>query len=176
MHTVINGTTGSGKSTYAVQLAKAAKQTGFPIGVLDPMFDQHDRWPRQEPGIITHDFDEFEQWARENINAWLFIDEGHDSIGKNRWNDDLWWLFRYGRHYGHRVAVITQYPMDLPPVVRINCRHLVCFNLDGDSAYALSRNFGHEAINDATTLQPFEFIYITRGQTEYVRNTIEWEY
>jgi len=175
MHTNIFGSTGFGKSTYAVKMARVAARVGRPIGVIDPMVEQHGRWP--DGAMVTTDLGEFEQWAKEQLNAFLFIDEGHDSIGTSRWQEDLHWLFRYGRHYGHRVSVMTQYPMDLPPVVRMNCRHVVCFNIDGDSAYKLSRVYRCPVLYDAPTLKEMEFIYVERGNNDAPsRQTMTWEY
>lgn len=172
MHTLIVGGTGYGKSTFAKQLAQHASDLGRDVIVLDPMLDTD--WPID--AVITDDTALFEEKARESLNAWIFIDEGHDSIGATRWNDNLHWLFRYGRHYGHRVTVITQHPTDLPPIVRNQCRRLITFNIDGDSAYRMSRQYRCELLEEAPTLDQFEYIYVERGSSEPVRQYLETEF
>lgn len=163
MHTLIVGGTGWGKTTYAIQTAHEADAIGRRVLILDPMWDT--RWP--EEAMRTTDPGTLESLARdeEYLNAWIFIDEGHDSIGTTRWNTELHWLFRYGRHFGHRVVVITQHPSDLPPIVRGQCRQLVSFNLDGVSAQQLGRQFGcpKYMMETAPTLGQFEYIYLKRG-------------
>lgn len=153
-HTLIIGTTESGKTTLAKHFCAERTKGGRNTLVLDPMFDQ---WQATR---VFHDKDEFLQTAWLSESCDLFIDEAGDAIGQ--YDKLMTKLATRGRHWGHNCYFITQRANMLALTVRTQCKILCCFAIDPDDAKVLAQNWNQKAILDAPNLAQGEFLYIRR--------------
>jgi len=155
-HVLIAGTTMSGKSTLARQLAAQYKRAGIGVIVLDPL--QDDRWGAD---YQTADNGAFLASAKNSWQCALFVDEAGAAIG--RYNPEMEWCVTQGRHLGHRTHVITQWPTQLSPLVRGQCAYLYLFQVPRKAAALLAEEFNSEQLEAAAALPMGECLEMQRG-------------
>jgi hypothetical protein len=153
-HALISGTTLSGKTTLAKQLAHHYKEAGFGIIVLDPMCDPE--WPvHDEMGFITDDPDEFLEAFWDNKECMVFIDEAGESAG--HYDKPMITTATRGRHWGHTCHYLSQRPALLSKSIRSNCHKLHMFAANIDDSKELSKEFCCPELLNAVNLRQGEF-------------------
>ena len=80
MHTLVVGTSGSGKTTFARKLAISALGKGRRVLVYDVMLTD---WP--EGCEVFDDEHDFSQAAHRSRNALLIVDEAGEVIGRSNY-------------------------------------------------------------------------------------------
>ena len=151
-HTLIVGSTESGKTTLATRLSQDYMNQGINVIVLDPMLDQ--RWAAT---VVTHDAEYFLQIVTnpDTRSCALFIDESGESIG--RYKDHMFWLATRARHYGHNSHFITQRASQIAKTVRDQCRHLFMFNSSFNDCKTLADDFSEKELLNGHLLQQGEY-------------------
>jgi len=170
MHTLIAGTTGSGKTTLATQLVPQYAAAGVYSIVLDPLKD-----PRWRTPYVTDDPSEFTRWAASSRRCMLFVDESGETIG--HYQDQMFWLATRSRHLGHLSHFLTQRPAQVSPTVRNQCSRLYLFGVTFDDARSIAADWARspadkETILLAGSLRPGEYFYVTRFEPP-VRGSID---
>ena len=155
MHTLIVGTSGSGKTTFARKLARAALDKGRRVLVYDVMLTD---WP--EGCEIFDDEHDFSQAAHRSRNALLIVDEAGEVIGRS--NYELFWLATRSRHLGASTVFITHRPSQLAPVIRDNCQVLILFASPTSTGKLLAEEFNQPNLEACTTLKVGQYIKATR--------------
>jgi len=155
MHTLIVGTSGSGKTTFARKLASAALDNGRPVLVYDVMLTN---WP--EGCEVFDDEHEFSQAAHRSRGALLIIDEAGEVIGRS--NYELFWLATRARHLGASSVFITHRPSQLAPVIRDNCQILILFASPTSTGKLLAEEFNNPRLEHCTRLGVGKYIKATR--------------
>jgi hypothetical protein len=135
MHSIICGSTLTGKTTLALILAREAKKRGIKSMAYDT----------KRAGyccdIICESLNRFLDIAQASNNMMLFVD---DCISVLRSNDPRHrWLTAEARHRGHSVVLIGQRYKNIPKTNRDNCETLWmfrqsladCKEIAGDFAY-----------------------------------------
>ena len=159
-HVLISGTTESGKSTLARQLAAIYSQQDIGVIVIDPIND-----PRWGADFQTTDQAAFLQTAKNSWHCALFVDEGGEVIG--RYNDSMFWCATQARHRRHRSHFIVQRPALISPTVRTQCTRLVLFASARSDAKILAEEWNCDELLDAPNLQRGEFFDVSRfGKVE----------
>jgi hypothetical protein len=154
-HTMIVGTTMSGKTTLAKRFAREAKQAGFSIIVLDPLKDRE--WPAD---FLTSDPKQFLKVAKSNKDCYLFIDEAGENCG--HWDKEMFWTATRSRHLGHCATFITQRPTMVSPNVRGQCINLAIFSSPLEACVTMSKDFNQKEILEATRFPQGQFLYTSR--------------
>lgn len=156
MHSLIVGTTESGKTTLAKKLANKHAGKNFPVIVLTSVWEQ---WGN---GIqVFDDQDEFLAtfWAM-NRKAFAFIDEGKNFLAK--FNDAMELTATQGRQWGWSCYYIAQRATMISPDIRGNCSQLFCFAQGSVDAKTLSEEFVQEGLLEAPNLKKGEFFLVRR--------------
>jgi hypothetical protein len=73
----------------------------------------------------------------------LFIDEAGD-IGK--YDKAIQKLMTQGRHLGHSIHIITQFPQQLSPLVRGQCCKAYVFNVGEDEIEVVAKSFNKKEL------------------------------
>lgn len=158
-HVLIVGTTESGKTTLARNLAAHYKRNGYGVLVLDPLSDP--RWPCD---FITADADEFLDVFWRSRKCIAFMDEGGESVG--RYDLAMQKTATRGRHWGHSCHYVAQDPTQLAPIVRAQCSHLFAFALSLRQSKVLAEEFNEPQLETCTKLRQGEYIHAQRfGKT-----------
>lgn len=153
-HTLIIGTTESGKTRLAQVLEREYAQRGTASLVLDPLRDP--RWT----GHRFTDADEFNEVVRKSTRCAVFVDESGEVMG--RYDDTLTWLATRARHYGHNSHFITQRPAQLNKTVRDMCSHVIMFRISRGDAKLLAEEFVNDDLLGASQLAKLHFIWVAR--------------
>jgi len=155
MHTLIVGTSGSGKTTFARKLAQSALDKGRRVLVYDVMLTD---WP--EGCEVFDDEHDFSQAAHRSRNALLIVDEAGEVIGRS--NYELFWLATRSRHLGASTVFITHRPSQLAPVIRDNCQILILFASPSSTGKMLAEEFNAPALENCTMLRVGQYIKASR--------------
>ena len=155
MHTLIVGTSGSGKTTFARKLAISALGKGRRVLVYDVMLTD---WP--EGCEVFDDEHDFSQAAHRSRNALLIVDEAGEVIGRS--NYELFWLATRSRHLGASTVFITHRPSQLAPVIRDNCQVLILFASPTSTGKLLAEEFNQPNLEACTALKVGQYIKASR--------------
>ena len=118
MHTLITGTTGSGKTTLCIKLSQIYALKGIESIILDPFKN-----PDFE-GDIYNDKAEFLEAVFTSASKSIFVDEGGQTIGRDM---DMIRIATQGRHYGHTCNFICHRYSDVSKTLRAMCSNLFIF-------------------------------------------------
>jgi len=185
-HSLICGTTMSGKTTLAQILAHQYRQSGISTIVLDPMKDP--KWgnaceptPEHAGHHITSDSAQFLATIKdpETTSCALFMDESGESVG--HYAGAMRWPATMGRHWGHKSHFITQAPQQLDPVIRGQCSQCFIFRINNSAMKILSDEYCQPEIMKAGELAKGEFLYIARfgaprrGRVDFASRSIRFD-
>jgi DNA helicase HerA-like ATPase len=154
-HSLIIGTTASGKTEFAKSLARRYKRRKVSVIVYDPFMDD---WG--DADLVTPDMGKFMKGAEKSSNCALFVDESGEAIGQ--YNTETFWLATRARHAGHSSHFITQRTAQLSPTVRDQCHNLFVFRVSPKDAEILSNEFVDEEIKRAPSLPQYHVIWKAR--------------
>ena len=154
MHSLIVGTTESGKSTLAREILYHWRKQKLEAIVFDPLsYTWYDA--PVYPAIET-----FLEKAKTVTNHLLIIDESGTSL--DRYDADHLWLATRSRHYGHSCVFISQRANMLSPNIRHNCELLYLFGSSPKDIQLLADDFVHPEITDMPPLEKYQFFRIRR--------------
>lgn len=153
MHTLIVGTTGSGKTTLA-RIA-AANNRGQPAILLDPYQDAG--WQNAE---VFEDTEKFLARVRETTNRLIIVDESGTQI--DRYDPGHAWLAVGSRHNGHNVLFLAQRATMVSPNIRANCEHCAMFATTPKDAELLGEDFVQPAAVEFQPLPRYYFLSLDR--------------
>lgn len=109
-HIGVFGQTGTGKTTLVNAYCNQYKRNGINVVVLDPNFDINPY------DFRTDKFDDFINVVKNSQQCLIVVDESGDNL---RWGDDrVSWLGKKSRHWGHRLLLSSQRPVDITTQVR----------------------------------------------------------
>ena len=161
-HTLIVGSSGTGKSSLAKRLAVARFKTksdrkDFRQVALDPLGSV---WP--EGVFVVDNWDDLQIELNVMHEAGevgcVYVDEAntHFSHGDKQ---KLWLMLR-GRHFGFDITVITQYPTLLSPAARGQCERLHVFQIGQQSARMLAEDYACPTLHNASGLKQGEWLAV----------------
>lgn len=153
MHSIIVGTTGSGKTTLARRFVAANR--GEAAIVLDPYQDAG--WQRAE---IFDDTERFLERVRTTTNRLIIVDESGTQI--DRYDPEHSWLAVGSRHNGHNVVFLTQRAMMVSPNIRSNCELGFMFLTTPKDAELLAEDFVQPAAAGYQPLPRYHFVTLDR--------------
>lgn len=133
MHTLINGTTETGKTTLAKNLCAQFIKKGREVLVLDPLGS---KWPTND---VFTDPDLFLKFFWATKSRYVFIDETGETIG--RVNKEMIRIGTRGRHNLHSVFFIVQSRIQINPELRRQCHQLFLFAVGSDEAYDMAQEW-----------------------------------
>ncbi len=156
MHSLLAGTTLSGKTTLARKRAKAYHSAGAKVLVLDPLLDAG--WIEEaHADMVTAAPPTFLRAVWAGRNCAVFIDEAGDAVG--RFNKPMEMTATRGRHWGHQCHYISQRPALLSRTVQTQCLDVYAFLLDTDDADTIARNFVLPGLRECSGLNQGEFLH-----------------
>ena len=159
MHSLILGSTESGKTTLARKIARKLSESGHEILVLDPIFSgDAETWSTRD--VYTSP-ENFLPVFWNTHNRFVFIDES-DSVMRRAINLELVQTGMRGRHNGHSVTYITHFRTDLLPALRSQCSQLFLFSTGSDDAYALAQEWRCSELEKAPDLAQGQFYWVRR--------------
>ena len=149
MHTLITGTTESGKTTIAKKFASIHRVQGFKVLVLTTILDTWDA------DYVTDDQEEFLKifWRSEHIVA--IMDEGGETVG--RYQKAMIATATQGRHWGHTCYYLVQNPTSISPDIRNCCSQVFCFAISPNPAKLLAEDFNQPGLLAAPNLPQGEY-------------------
>lgn len=154
-HTLIAGTTGSGKTVLAQALANRSHENGSIVLVYDPIRD-----PNWKCSVRTDDKTLFLRTFWTTRNCTVFIDEA-STVCTHHAQDWIETATR-GRHQGHRVTYITQRIHQLSPNVRNNCGRLFLFCSSLKDGQIHSQDWVESDLENCVNLKVGEFYTVYR--------------
>lgn len=149
-HILVAGQTLSGKSFLAKTLARQYKKKGVKIAVLDPLAE-----PDWEADFQTTNQAELLEYLKKNRKHFVVIDEGGQSIG--RYNKAMEWVTTTSRHWGHRCAIVTHSPKQIPTTIRSQCTTVYLFRVTPPNSKVMFEEYGAEEFKEAHTLPKYYF-------------------
>jgi len=155
MHSMIIGTTESGKTFLSKLLVEQFKAKGFPCAVLDPFCD-----PEWKADFITANGEEFLEYVKRSRNHFLFVDESGTTIG--RYNSEMDWLATTSRHLGHSSFFIGHRATQVSTIIRSNSHRAFVFATDLDSAKLLAVEWREPQLVTLANLGKGEFFMVGR--------------
>ena len=158
MHRLICGTTMSGKTTLAREMARQYARAKVPVVVLDELVDPG--WVEAGARHVTDSPEEFLEIFWNGRNYAVFIDEAGDSVG--RYDAAMARTATRGRHWGHRVHYITQRPSQLARTVRAQCAEVYAFALEKGDAETLAAEYLQDALLECPRLAQGEYVHAIR--------------
>lgn len=159
MHTLVVGMSEIGKTTLCKRLAKEHRKQGFKVIVLTAV------WEDWDCDFMTDDQDEFLDVFWKSQSCIAFMDEGGSTVG--RYNNAMILTATQGRHWGHSCYYIVQNAVLIAPVIRDQCRQLICFNCSDREAERLAENYKEPLIQQmATDLPRGDYIRTHRFQED----------
>jgi len=170
-HTLITGSTESGKTTLARAQARMIEETGQNIIVYDPMGTPTagGDWPKSAI-IFNDDFEFLDYLNRPDVNcAHVFIDEA-DEIFNLSMRENIW-ILKAGKHHGFCCYLITQRPKMVAPTARNQCGLCYMFRLAADDQREIGRDFGHNGL-EKINLDTGDYIRLVSGSREISRGNI----
>lgn len=152
-HSVIVGTTRSGKTTLALNIAEESKARGWPIIVFDPMLD-----PRFSfADVHTSDKDEFLRAFFNSRSCRVFIDECVE-VASNSDKDIITTATR-GRHYGHQCFYISQRFTSIARNIRSQCSQVFAFKQHSSDADLIVKEYASPELKGCAMLPRGSYIY-----------------
>jgi hypothetical protein len=156
MHSLIIGTSLSGKTTLAKKLAVQYKNSGISIIVFCKFKDE---WQGITPYIYTNRAD-FLRAIKVLKNCAFFTDESGQTIGRN--DAELEATATDSRHKGHQGHYICHRPAQISPVMRYQCGQLYLFNSSLYDCKILYNEYPYEDILTAHQLKQGHYLKITK--------------
>jgi hypothetical protein len=171
MHTLICGTTESGKTTLAHKLAQFDEQEKRPIIVFDPVLTETmvGDWPTKNTAVYTDEEKFVRAITKLREPHSVYIDEGAD-IFSHAQPENRWILTR-GRHYGFEVTLICQRPKLVMPSVRHQCSRCFIFRVARSDLREISEDFGHSGLAKIS-LDNGDFLCLHSGHAQIARGNI----
>lgn len=133
----------------------------------------------------THLYDEWEDSVVENIMAYasqhggalLVLDDmitSSEAVNGRRGNL-LKKLFYQGRHHKISIILVSQKLRDIPPGMRVNATHIICFNLrnkNEEDAFFSENDYieGLPAKYETATSEKYNFLYINKETSRAYHN------
>lgn len=136
MHTIICGTTGTGKTTLALILAREARKRK----IMSMVYDRRDAGYCCD--IVVKSFERFLQIAQASSNMMLFVDDCPTVL--KRGVPAHKWLTTESRHQGHNVILISQRYMMIPKDNRDNCQTVWMFRQSARDCKEIADEFGYD--------------------------------
>ncbi len=136
MHTIICGTTGTGKTTLGLILAREAKKRK----IMSMVFDRRDAGYCCD--IVVKSFPRFLELAQASSNMMLFVDDCPTVLQRGK--DSHKWLTTESRHQGHNVVLMAQRYMMIPKDNRDNCQTVLMFRQSLRDCKEIAEEFGYD--------------------------------
>lgn len=155
MHSMIIGTTESGKTFLSKLMVAELKKRGHACAVLDPFCD-----PEWGADYITANGEEFLSYVKRSRNHFLFVDESGTTIG--RYNSEMDWLATTSRHLGHSSFFIGHRATQVSTIIRSNSHRAFVFATDLDSAKLLAVEWREPRLVTLANLGKGEFFMVGR--------------
>lgn len=168
-HTLITGTTESGKSLLAKAIAREWHAEGYRVMVLDPRLSV---W--KGASLVTADSDFFMEEVNEWEHCLLIVDESGEAIG--HYAPEMRTLATTLRHNFHSSIFIVQSATQLDPIIRRQCRYCAAFSCTEAEAKTLATEYPQAGFERAVTLRKFEYYFGSRfgGLAELGRVSTPW--
>lgn len=162
VHSLIIGTSLSGKTTLAKVLCSLYRAKGIKTLVLDPLCD-----PGWDADYKARNTEEFIKVARASRRCALFIDESGKALGK--YDPRTEWLTTMARHWGHKSHILCQRAEQLSVTLRDQCGQTFVFRVSGKDSKRMAQEFTDPRLEDASQLPKLHFFHCSRfsGVREY---------
>jgi hypothetical protein len=170
MHTLITGVTMTGKTTMARMLAREHDHRGHPVVVYDPMGTDTAGGDWGKNAKVFNDEEKFMRYMGEAPPSAVFIDES-DLVFAHSQKENHW-LARRGRHYGHRLYMITQRPQMIAPNCRNQTGRCYMFRLSRSDADFVYREFGHTLNAQEYDMDTGDFYVLTSGARKITKSNV----
>src|SRR5271154_1746255 len=155
-HTLILGTTESGKTSLARNMEAAWVNAGRESLVYDP-FCWENEWKTHCPIMVEMDL--YLEAARKRTNHLLVVDESSDL---DRYDKEHTWLTTQARHHGHQTILCVQQAELVAPAVRMNCQICCLFWMPPQVRKEIGDSFGHPEIIEQPAPEKGEFYRLRR--------------
>lgn len=155
MHSIICGTTQSGKTTLALALVRQARKRL----IRSLVYDVH-RAPYASD-VICLSFKRFLDMAKKSENLLLVVDDCATVLDPH--DPDHKWLTCESRHQGHSVILIAQRFKSIPKTLRDNCEEVWMFRQSLSDCKEIAGDFAldwEDLRNGGKPLENLHFIRI----------------
>lgn len=163
MHSLVIGTTGSGKTTLIKSLCRdlCTKTPRRDVIVYDPIKPNPDLdGPTWHLATVCTTQNEFLRYFHASKNCMVVVDEAGATVGQH--NEPMIQTATQGRHYGHDCIYITQRCKQITPTVRDNCGQLFLFATSPKDCKELVEDWNEPSLTAAADFNVFEFLHMRR--------------
>jgi hypothetical protein len=157
-HSLILGTTESGKTELATRLVAGYRKRGISSLVLDPIGDA--RWTRAGAVFQTREPEHFLEVVRRSTSCAVFVDEAGEAVGQ--FDRERWWLATRARHLGHASHFLAQRASMVSPNIRGQCRHLFLFLVPLPDAKELASDWCKPELIQGASLGQGDYLHANR--------------
>lgn len=169
-HSLICGSTESGKTTLAHQIANyyaGLKNGDAPqIIVYDPVLTPTSAGTWPDNAVLFNQKIKFLEYVRKIGGRYvIFIDES-DNLFSHEQKENFWLLTK-GRHFGFEIFLITQRPKMIAPSVRCQCATAYVFRLSRTDLKMVGDDFAHEI--SEISLDQGDYLILFSGQNRMER-------
>lgn len=154
-HSMIIGMSTSGKTTLAKKLANAYTNKGINVLILDPLSD-----PDFVGSYKTRSPSEFIKVCRDNEHCAVFVDEAGSNVG--RFDKEMVELVTRGRHWGHKVHLISQRGVQISTTARDQCTDLYMFTTSLNDCKVHANEWNSNELLTGSSLNKGEYFHTTR--------------
>lgn len=162
MHTIICGTTLTGKTTLGRILAREARKRK----IMSMVFDRRDSGYCCD--IVVQSFNRFLELAQASSNMMLFVDDCPTVL--KRGEDSHKWLTTESRHQGHSVVLMAQRYMMIPKDNRDNCDTVWMFRQSLSDCQEIANDFGYDWHDIRPGRKPMEKLHFLKINSDGIRS------
>jgi hypothetical protein len=164
VHTLVLGTTGSGKTSYCRWLAAALRKNRHHVVVFNPRMQPGWECDFESPNIA-----EVKKYCQQPFKKAVFLEEASYLNRSAEWD----YFTTYARNDGCSCWIIAQKLKMLSPNLRDNCEEVVLFRSTFSDTRELADEFRERSLADVEKFEKGQFFVIS-GDAPMRESKLDW--
>lgn len=166
---IITGNRGEGKTELAKHILRLFQAQGYPVFIYDPLDEYRDFEPCRYVPKDNLSIDEFDEVASDiwnGKNCIFLIEEVEFYASAHKISLMLQRLVSLGRHRGIGLVITTRRIADVHKLICSQAKNWFIFHSFLPNELDYMEQFIGETVYKAVSLEPYHFIYWTRGKAQ----------